>query len=176
MVEGKPHRLAGDFGVYGFTGIRLLTNYMLAWVAVIPILRKDWKSIKLWLVSVLSFYVWQFFTYNVLNNFNLDPSGHIHCTLIMLSLAETQKVVVSPLGTSFFYFIMAHSCLTLYYTSYVFHSVFESYLGLTVGIIIVYGSRVAFKPVSDLIDIFTYKRQVSKENVFRQGDYIFQLS
>ena len=162
MVEGKPHRLAGNFGFYGFTEIRFVTNYMLALVAIIPILRKDSPTLKLWFVFLISFYFWQFFTYNVLNSLNLDPSGHIHCTLIMLSLAETQKNVGSPLGNTFYWFMFLHSCFTLFYTSYVFHSIFESYLGLTVGIILVYGSRVVFEPASDLFDLFTQKRQVPK--------------
>ncbi len=88
-VEGKPHRLSGDFGLYGFTGIRLVTNFLLLWVVLIPIVRKDWSALKLWLVNYLSFVVWQLITHNILNPLDLDPSGHIHCTLIALSLAET---------------------------------------------------------------------------------------
>lgn len=88
-VEGKPHRLSGDFGFYGFTGIRLVTSYLFLWVLVIPMIRKDWSTMKLWLVNYLSFAFWQSISYNILNPLNLDPSGHIHCTLIALSLAET---------------------------------------------------------------------------------------
>lgn len=86
-VEGKPHRIAGDFG---FTGIRIMTSYVLLWVVMIPAMRKDWSALKLWLVSYLSFQVWQLFAYKILSTFDLDPSGHIHCTIIALSLAETQ--------------------------------------------------------------------------------------
>ena len=80
----------------------------------------------------------------------------------MLSLAETQKNVGIPLGDIFYWFMFWHSCFTLFYTSYVFHSIYESYFGLTVGIILVYGSRVIFKPASDLLDLFTQKLIVSK--------------
>jgi len=178
-VEGKPHRLSGDFGFYGFTGIRLVTSYLLLWVFLIPTVRRDWSTMKLWLVNYLSFAVWhQLISYYILNPLNLDPSGHICCTLIALSLAETQWKIGSPLGDYFFWFMAAHSCVTLYFTAYVYHSVLESYLGLTVGLVLVYGSRLAWKPFSDLVDLVFSKRKMpgNGSNVFRQGDYEFELS
>ena len=72
----------------------------------------------------------------------------------------------------------AHSSVTLYYTAYVYHSVFESYLGLTVGIVLVFGSRIVWKPFSDLIDLVVLKREVPENGSVesRQGDYKFELS
>lgn len=58
MDKSKPNRLSGNFGINGFTGIRFVTNYMLALVAIIPILRKDWVNLKLWFVCLISFYCW----------------------------------------------------------------------------------------------------------------------
>ena len=56
--------------------------------------------------------------------------------------------------------MIAHSCVTLYYTAYVYHSVYESYLGLVVGIVLVYGSRMVGGPFSDLLDFATSKGEV----------------
>ena len=91
--------------------------------------------------------------------FGLDPSGHIACTLVALSLAETQAVPKSTVGRAFFMFLMAHSLWALFFTAYVFHSIFESYLGVTVGVVIIYGSRVVQKPFSDLLDLTFCRHQ-----------------
>ena len=54
-VPHRPERLAGDFG---FTGIGLVTSYILLWVGVLPFVRKDIQNIKLWLLTTLSFISW----------------------------------------------------------------------------------------------------------------------
>jgi len=155
MVEGYSKRLAGN---YGFTGFRLFTSYVLLWVAVIPVLRMDWTNIKLWLVTASSFTLWQTFYVPFIYPFDVDPSGHIACTLVALSIAETQADGRSTLGRAFYWCMFLHSLWCLFFTSYVYHTVFESYLGLTVGLVLILGSRVAFKPFSDLIDLMICKR------------------
>ena len=110
------------------------------------------------MLTVGSFEMWWCFCHYVLTWFNVDPSGHICCTLISLYLAETQATGTNTLGKVFYCLLLVHSFLCLYYTAYVYHSVFESYLGLTVGLNIIFGCQMTLTPFADLVDEWVSKK------------------
>jgi len=102
----------------------------------------------------LSFLVWQY-SFLLLEKvfcISLDPSGHICATMISIALLKPTKSEKNNLVIGAYYMLLLHSVWSLHYTAFVFHTVFESIIGLFFAYIIHLGCQIAKKPWQDMTD------------------------
>jgi hypothetical protein len=110
--------------------------------------------IQFWSLNYLSFLIWQY-SFLLLEKvffISLDPSGHICATMISVALLAPVKLERNNLVIGVYYILLLHSALSLFFTAYVFHTVFESLVGLFFAYFISLGCKMAKKPWQDLTD------------------------
>ena len=165
MVESKPERLDGNFG---FTGFKWITAYIFLWPFLVFVFRKKTERLQFWFLNYFSFLIWQY-SFLLLERVlyvSLDPSGHICATMISVSLLKPNKTEKNKLVIAAYYALLVHSTIGLHFTAYVFHTVFESIVGLFFAYFIHLGCKVVKKSWEDVTDSFIdkvkWKNEVNK--------------